>query len=153
MLSESPPHSTTRRSRRNWIRRLPQIVKRSEHVRRGSPPVIADPIDFPTGLLALFGRRIAPTIQNDLREDLEYIPPAALQENLTNLAPPTLEQDRENIPPIAVQEDPVNTPPTVNEGPANTRPATAEENLVKMPFTTLQQQIPLEMTPYQLDWS
>ena len=114
---------------------------------------MADPVDFPTGLLALFGRRIAPTIYNDLREDLENIPAAALQENPTNSPPITEQEDRGSIPPIAVLEVLVNTSPAVKEGPANTPPATAEEDLVSMPLTAPQQQIPLEMTPYQLDWS
>jgi hypothetical protein len=138
-------------------------VKKSKRHKPESSFFEADPIDSPVGLLALFGRRIAPIIRIDLQDPVGNLPDAQ-QENPTDVPPTTAQDDRANVLPSAVQEDSVNTshavqevpadaPPVLQEDPANTLPTTEEEDLVNVPPIAPQQQIPLEMTPYELDWS
>ena len=164
-LSDPSPFrpTTIPRERKSWIRRLPKIVKKSKHHEPESSFPVADPIGSPIGLLALFGRRVAPIIRIDLQDPEDNLPDTQ-QEGTTGVPPATAQGDRANIPPSVVQEchanashtvreDPADVPPVVQEDPANTPPATAGETPVNMTLTAPQQQIPLEMTPYELDWS
>lgn len=151
--SPSSFHPTIRRPRREWIRRLLQIVQKSKHIHSDPSFVNADPIDPLIGFLALFVRRIVPIIQVDLQEDPADILPAALQENPTIIPPTAAPDDRANTPPTTAQEGCSNIPPTaVQEGPADMSPANAQENVANMPLTAPRQQIPPELTAYEIGW-
>ena len=108
--------------------------------------------DSLTGLLALFGRRITPTIRVDLQEDSADTPPVALQEKLTNVPHTATQQDRPHIPPATAQQDRSHIPPTtMRECPMNTSPATLQKDVAK-PLISSQQQIPPELTEYEIGW-
>ena len=88
---------------------------------------MTDPADSPIGLLALFGRRIAPVILIELQADPADVP-------LT-----TTQEDRSNIPPPAIQEDPTDTL------------AAAAQDLTGIPPTPPQQQILSVPVAYEVD--
>ena len=151
--SPSSFHPTIRRPRREWIKRLLQIVQKSKHNHSDPSFVNADRINPLIGLLALFVRRIIPTIQADLQEDPADTLFAALQENPTIVPPTATPDDRTNTPLTIAQEDGSNTPPTaVQEDPADMSPATAQENVANKPLTAPRQQIPPELTAYEIGW-
>ncbi|KAF9792040.1 hypothetical protein BJ322DRAFT_1206734 [Thelephora terrestris] len=96
LLDPSPLRPTIRRSRRGWIRRLPQIIKRK--------------------LLALFGRRIAPTILIEIEEDQAGdILPVSVEGNPTNTSFSVAQEHPANMFPAAIQGDPANMSLTVPE--------------------------------------
>ena len=123
--------------KRNWMRRLPRIVKKSKHYNPSSSFIITDPIVSSTGLLALFGRRIAPTILIELQED--PAPPTPIHENPAKTPPMSVQEDLVNIPPAAVQEEPQNTSLATQGDPVN------------MSLTTPQQQISPPPVAYEVD--
>ena len=164
--SSSGPSQTTSHPRaprkRDWIKRLPKIVKKSKHYNFGSSFTMVDPVDSPIGLLALFGWRIAPTILTDLQEDPANIPPTYPQEEPVNVTPNAVQENRPDIPPTAVNEDPprmllffaraVGYPslPAAQEGATNMSLSTAQEGAVDTPLTSPNQQIPPKMTAYEI---
>ena len=119
------------------MRRLPRIVKKSKHYNPSSSFIITDPIVSSTGLLALFGRRIAPTILIELQED--PAPPTPIHENPAKTPPMSVQEDLVNIPPAAVQEEPQNTSLATQGDPVN------------MSLTTPQQQISPPPVAYEVD--
>lgn len=122
------------------MRRLPQIVKRSKHHNPNSSSTAADPIDSAIELLALFGRRIAPTILANIQEDVANIPPTALQENPTNISPTISQGGPADTSPAAPQDD-----------PGNTSSAATQEQLANLPPTNPQQQILPALVAYEMD--
>ena len=82
---------------------------------------MADTADFPIGLLALFGRRIAPVILIESQADPTNIP-------LT-----TTQEDRSNIPPTAVQEDPTDTSPAAVQDPTDIPPTPPQQQILPVP--------------------
>ena len=72
---------------------------------------MVDPIDSPIGLLALFGRRIAPAILVEIQEDLLNIPLTATPEDCAYIPPTAVQEDPEITSPAALQEDLADIPP------------------------------------------
>lgn len=135
LLSPSPEHPTIRRPRREWIRRLPQVVKKSKNYDPDSSLTVTDlKLNSPKGLLALFGRLIA----TKMREDPAGIVPTTLQEERTESPPAASREDHADIPPAAAQDDHGNTSPDA-EDPGDT------------PLTAPQQQISPTPAAYEVD--
>ena len=82
---------------------------------------MADPADSPIGLLALFGRRIAPVILIELQADPKNIPLTTTQEG------------RSNIPPTAVQEDPTDISPAAAQDPTDIPPTPPQQQILPVP--------------------
>lgn len=130
--SSSGPSPTTTHLRaprkRNWIRRLPQIIKKRKHDNPNPSFGLIDTVRSPIGLLALFRRRVAPAILIEMQAD-----PA-------------------NAPLTAAQDDDANIPPTPVQGdPADISLAAAREDLTDTSPTTPQQQIAPRLVPYEVD--
>lgn len=87
-----------------------------------------DSVGASIGLLALFGRRIAPAVLIEIQADPVDLPHTTAQE------------DHANTPPTAEQED-----------PANTSLTTSQEDLTDTSSTTPQQQILPALVPYEVD--
>ena len=91
---------------------MPQIVKRSKRHNSDSSFITTDPVDFPIGLIALFGRRIAPAILTEIQEDPVIISLADAQDDPTYSPPTVVEEDLTS--PAAAQEDLADIPPTAS---------------------------------------
>ena len=82
---------------------------------------MTDPADSSIGLLALFGRRIAPVILIEIQTDPTNIP-------LT-----TTQEDCAKIPPPAVQEDPTDTSSATAQDPADIPPTPPQQQILPVP--------------------
>ena len=103
------------------------------------------------GLLALFGRRIAPTTLANIQEDAASIPPTALHENPTGpILSTTAQEDPADISPAVAKEDPASTSSAAAQDLANTSLAAAQD-LEDMPPTNYQQQISPALVAYEMD--
>ena len=104
--SGSSPFFTTLRLEaplRERVRIVPQIAKRSEHRNPDSSFNTTYLADFPTELLALFGRRKGPAILIETQED-PSTPPITAQEDPADISPAAAREDIADIPPATPQQ-------------------------------------------------
>jgi hypothetical protein len=128
----SQSHTTPDREaprKRKWIRRLPQIVKKSKHYAPKSSSALTDRTDSSIGLLALFGRRIAPTILIDIQEAPADIPSTGLREDPTNILATAVRDDPLEIPAIAALEDPTNSSPVATQDDSQEIPSSVAQDV------------------------
>ena len=106
---------------------------------------MTDRVDCMIGLLALFGRRIEPTVLVELYEDLPT-PSTAPQESVTNIPSIAPREDPAGVPSAITQENLVDTPsatphedqtgvpPTVPQDcPASIQPTDSAQRVLPMP--------------------
>ena len=142
-----PPHTTPRletSARKKWIRRLPRYVKKSKSISSNSSTATTDSVNSLIEILALFGRRIAPTILVELHEDPGSTSPISPQEQENSLS----------VPPISPQEGPVGTPPTIlQEDHTDVSPIASQgDSAVTIPVTAQHPRISPMPGAYDVDW-
>jgi hypothetical protein len=146
-------------------------VKKSKHYAPKSSSALTDRTDSSIGLLALFGRRIAPTILIDIQEAPADIPSTGLRENHTNIpaiaaledptdsSPVATRDDSQEIPFSVAQDVPTNSSPIatqddspeIQEDPKDSSPVAAQEDVAAMPLDVPWHQIP-PWAGYDIDW-
>jgi hypothetical protein len=104
-------------------------MKKSKEYTPESSSTLTDRTDSPIGLLALLGRRIAPTILIDIQEAPADIPCTGLRENPTNILATAEQDDPLEIPPIAALEDPTNSSPVATQDDSQEIPSSVGQDI------------------------